>query len=275
MPEGEIVDGAAGAGSSGSAAGASGSGAAGSTSTGSHSSGTSQPAAKWEDDPRAKGMLADLQKERKARQDYETRHRELESNLAEERRRVAALTGIQPQSKEDVLDQQVRDRFKQLFPHLADLTPDDVQAIREGKLAAASSEAFQTQQWTNHHRGMLGAVHEAIAKDLGELNERQIKRINAAYVTQCEQDPAFMKQVEAGNKAAVLQFATEYLEDFVAPVTRKVTAQEAGRFRPVPGGRERSLPMKGDKPIDVNDPKAVEDFLVAGVKAKGGQFGRR
>jgi hypothetical protein len=33
--------------------------------------------------------------------------------------------------------------------------------------------------------------------------------------------------------------------------------------------------VQGEKKIDVNDPKAVEDMLVAGFRERGGTFGRR
>src|SRR5882724_3578411 len=61
----------------------------------------SQPEYKWEDDTRTEGQLADLQKERKARQDHERKLAEYETQLTEERRRVAALTGITKPSPEE------------------------------------------------------------------------------------------------------------------------------------------------------------------------------
>lgn len=245
---------------SGSAAG---SGAAG--------SGTPPPAPKWEDDPRAKGMLADLQKERKARQDYERRQGESDARLAERERQIAALTNTRTPSKEDADIEAVRDRFKQLYPHLADLTAEDVEAIREAKTQGAQTNSFIEQQWTNHHASMIADVHAGIAKEMGDLSPRQIARINAAYVREAESNPEFMTKLEKGDKSATQQFVKEYLEDFVAPVQRKQNADNVNRFRTVPNGKDRSVPLPGEKKIDPNDNDAVMKML---VDSRKGQFGR-
>jgi hypothetical protein len=99
-----------------------------------------------------------------------------------------------------------------------------------------------------------------------------VQRINQAYVAEAEQNPEFLKRHDAGDPKLIEEFVKNYVEDFVEPVRRKVTASQAGRFRPVPEGRERSTPMAGGKAIDVKDDKAVMDMLVSSRK---GQFGRR
>jgi hypothetical protein len=54
-----------------------------------------------------------------------------------------------------------------------------------------------------------------------------------------------------------------------------VTQQESQRFRAVPSGKDRGIVTHGEKKIDVNDPKAVEDVLVRGFRERNGEFGRR
>lgn len=240
--------------------------------SGATGSGTPPPAPKWEDDPRAKGMLADLQKERKARQDYERRQAESDTRLAERERQIAALTNTRTPSKEEGDEQAVRDRFKQLYPHLADLTAEDVEAIREAKTQGAQTNSFIEQQWTNHHATMLADVHSGIAKEMGDLTPRQIARINAAYVREAESNPEFMSKLEKGDKTATQQFVKEYLEDFVAPVQRKQNADNLSRFRPVPNAKDRSMPLPGEKKIDPNDNDAVMKML---VESRKGRFGRQ
>lgn len=246
----------------------------GSTSTG--TAGTtqaaSQPAPKWEDSPQYKGQIQELQKERKARQDFERRFTEHEARLAERDRQIAALTGAKTPSKGEAETEAIRERFKELFPHLAELTQEDIEAIRESKASNAQTQQFQEQHWTNHHKALIGQVHAEIAKELGDLTPRQIKRINAAYVAEAEQNPDFMEKISSGDKSAIMQFVKEYLEDFVGPITRKQNADNATRFRTVPNAKDRSVPLPGEKKVDPNDNDAVMKML---VDSRKGRFGRQ
>lgn len=245
-------------------------GAASTTSTGSTQA-PSQPAVKWEETPQYRGQVAELQKERKARQDFERRLLETEARATERDRQIAALTGAKIPSKDDAEVQAIRDRFKEVFPHLADLTPEDIQAIRESKARGSQTDAFVEQHWTNHHTALVKEVHAGIAKELGELSPRQIKRINAAYVAEATDNPEFMQRISSGDKTAVAEFVKDYLEDFVGPIQRKQNADNVSRFRLVPGAKDRSIPVAGEKPIDPNDNEAVMKMLVANRK---GKFGR-
>ena len=268
-PEG---DGGAGGGAAGVAdAGGASSGSTSSTGAAGSTQATSQPAVKWEDDPRAKGMLADLQKERRARQQYEQKQTEIAARLEERERQIAALTNTRTPNKDEAEEQAVRDRFKQLYPHLADLTAEDVEAIREAKQMGSQYQQSEEARWTSHHSTMIAEVHSGIAKELGDLTPRQITRINAAYVRECEANPEFMQRVERGDKTATAQFVSEYLEDFVGPVKRKQAADNVSRYRTVPNGKDRSVPVPGGKPIDPNDNDAIMKMM---VESRKGQFGR-
>lgn len=245
--------------------------ASGSAASGAAGSGTPTPSTKWEDTPQYKGQVAELQKERKARQLIEANQTRLQAEVDEWKRKTGALSGVVTPSKDQADENAIRERFKQLFPHLADLTAEDVEAIRESKGQAAQTTQFVEQQWSNHHSAMLKDVHAGIAKEIGDLNERQVRKLNAAYVAQCEHDKDFMKRIENGDKTATAQFVTEYLEDFIEPVKKKQNAADASRFRAVPNGKDRSVPIPGERPIDPNDNDAVMKMLVASRK---GQFGR-
>lgn len=224
----------------------------------------SQPEYKWEEDARTKGAIADLQKERKARQEHERRLAELETNLAEERRRVGALTGLTPPSKEQADTDLVRSKILELYPELAELgSISDIKAALEEQ---------QVQGFANHSKGMIAQIHRGIAAEYGDLTDRQKRRINAAYLYENQVNPAFHARHNQGDPSLITEFVKEMVEDLVEPIKRKVTASEAGRFRPVPGGRDRSSPMKGEKKIDPTDNNAVMSMLVASRK---GRFGQR
>src|SRR4051812_3006810 len=63
--------------------------------------GTPPSGGKLEDDPRYRGMMSDLQKERKARQQYDADLKAAKAELDQERRRVQALAGVNPKSKDE------------------------------------------------------------------------------------------------------------------------------------------------------------------------------
>lgn len=213
----------------------------------------SQPEYKWEDDTRTKGQLADLQKERKARQEYEKRVADYESKLTEERRRVAALTGNTPPDPKQADSDLVRAKILELMPELADLG-----SISEMR---AALEEQQVQGHANHSRRMMEQIHKGISAEYGDLSDRQKRRINAAYLYENQSNPEFHARHNQGDPALVAEFVKEMIEDLVDPIKRKVTTSEAARFRPVPGGRDRSTPLKGEKP------KSGEEMLRAHFKA--------
>ena len=142
---------------SGAASGATGSsGAATGSAAASTGSGSPSPSSKWEDDPRAKGMIADLQRERKARQDFEKRLTESDARATERDRQIAALTNSRIPSKEEADASEIKERFAQLFPHLGGLTEEDVEALRELKDQRGQLQQAIVDQYANHSRRKHG-----------------------------------------------------------------------------------------------------------------------
>lgn len=224
------------------------------------------------------GVKADLAKERKARQQYDADLKAAKAELETERRRVKAALGIEQPNESDVEAGAVRERFKALYPHLADLTEEDVKALRAMKATAGNFEQTTNHYWSQHNVKMIGSVVDTIAKELGggELSPRQKQRIAQAYAQEATVNEEFLDRHEKGDKSLITEFAKQWIEDWVEPARRKATQQETQRFRPVPSGKDRNIVTHGDKKIDVNDPKAVEDFLVKGFRERNGEFkGRR
>ena len=127
-----------------------------------------------------------------------------------------------------------------------------------------------------HHRGTgkatrtcktaggIGAKFVELARSVYRTNDRRAqtkRRINAAYLYENQSNPEFHARHNQGDPALIAEFVKEMIEDLVDPIKRKVTTSEAARFRPVPGGRDRSTPLKGEKP------KSGEDMLRAHFKA--------
>lgn len=231
------------------------------------------------EDPRIKGLLADLQKERAARQRFENDHRTTAAELERERKRVLALSGINPRSKEQEDEDLIRERLNRLYPGLAELTPEDLKALREARGQMDEIRNATTGQWKAHGQKMLTAVTTAAQKGLGggKLSDRQSARIQQAYVEEARSNPDFLARHEAGDPGLVDEFVNGWLEDFAEPARRSALQQEtlSARRPRVPGGKDRSIVGANDKPIDVKDDTAVGDLLVKGFKERGGQFGRR
>jgi len=214
----------------------------------------SQPEPKWEDDPRVKGMLADLKKEREARQAHERKLAELDGTLKEERRRIAALAGITTPSKQETDTASIRARLAEVYPELAELG-----SISDIKNAL---EEQQVQGYASHSRNMIAKIHAGIAAEYGDLTDSQKRRINAAYLYENQNNPEVHARHNAGDPTLIDEFVKGWLTDVADPIKRKMTAAEATRFRAVPGGRDRSTPVRGEKP------KTGEDMLRAHYREK-------
>jgi hypothetical protein len=223
-------------------------------------------------------LLADLKKERAARQKFEHDYGTTNTELERERKRVLALSGIEVKSKDQEDEALIRERLERLYPWMKDLTAEDIQAVRESRGQMDEIRSATTHTWKAHGQKMLTAVTGGVQKALGgKLSERQATRIQQAYVEEARSNPEFLARHEAGDQTLVDEFVQGWLDDFVEPGRRSALASETRETRRprVPGGKDRSIVGANDKPIDVKDEKAVEDLLVKGFKERGGQFGRR
>lgn len=223
------------------------------------------------------GFKADLAKERKARQQYDTDLKAARAELATEKQRLQLAMGITPKSQGETEEEEVRQRFAALYPDIASLTKDDVQALREMRKTNSSLQETTNHYWSQHGRQMVGSVVDAVAKELGgDLSDRQKQRIATAYAQEANANEDFLARHEQGDKTLISEFAKQWIEDWVEPARRQAVKQETQRYRPVPSGRDRNLVTHGDKKIDVTDNKAVEDLLVKSYREKNGEFsGRR
>lgn len=220
------------------------------------------------------GMLADLKTERAARQAAETRHKEQETVLARERKRSQILADLDPKTDEERSTDEVKAAFAKLFPHLANLTQEQIERIQA--VAEQGDELKTTTQkyWENHGRQMLGRVHASISDELGggDLTPRQRQSITNAYIAEAQANPEFLSRHEAGDDTLVAEFVKNFIEDWGGPIRRNVTATEVNRARPLPNGRGRNVQGAAPKKIDFNNPKAVEDAMVESFKNHGGTF---
>ena len=225
-------------------------------------------------DAEKKAFIADLQKERRARQAVEQQANSYKTQYETEQRRVRALSGVEPQNPQEAEATAVRERFAQLYPELAGLTKEDIDALRE--LRGRSSELEETTQhyWQSHGRTMLGSLESEVAKafDGDKLSPSQSKVLRAAYVQAAQDDPEFLARHEQGDPTLITEFAKTFAEDWIKPAQRKAAAVDFNSRRPLPAGKDRSVAAPGGKKIDVTNDKEVSDFLLAGYRERGGRF---
>lgn len=231
---------------------------------------------KW--DTERAGLLRDLQTERTKRQGHETQLSTFQAQIAEQNARIQALAGVAPKSKDDIEAESIKTAFAKLYPELAGLTKEDIEAIRENKNASATLKDFQQRQWDTHARSMVSQVESKVKEELGgkdDLTPRQTRALRAAFAAFIETDEGLAERYDKGDAALIDEFVKDYVADWFEPVRRKTERTTVESRVRVPSGKDRAIPGT-DKKIDVTDPKAVEDVLVAGFKKRGGEFtGRR
>ncbi len=225
-----------------------------STSVGVKAPATSQPEYKWEDDTRTRAMREDLQKERKTRQEHADAVAAQKAEAEQWRQKALALSGLQPQDPKLADAESIRAKILELMPELA-----DVSSIADMK---AALEEQQVQGYAAHSKTMIAQIYKAIAAEYGELTDSQKRRINAAYVYENQANPEIHARHNAGDPALIAEFSKAFIDDMVEPIRKKTAASEASRFRPVPGGRDRSTPIKGEQP------KTGADMLRAHFREK-------
>jgi hypothetical protein len=254
------------------AAGGQGTGATGNTGQG------GQTANPW--DAEKRGILGDLQKERTARQRYEREYATAQAELASERRRVQALAGVNPRSEQEVLDDQVSARLRQLnvprSEKLANLSDEQIDRLLRVADNADNFEATINQQWKSLATRMMDSAVTEMSKVMGgDLTERQQTKLKTAYYNAAASDPNFLARHEAGDPKLVQEFVKEFVEDFVEPGRRKALSDEQNRMRRVPSSRDRSVVGNSGKKVDLSKDDEFADAAAAAFKAHGGAFGGR
>lgn len=226
------------------------------------------------DDKKYQGLTADLQKERKARQDAIIANERTQAELAQVRKQMQALAGITPKDDAEQEFDAIRAQFAKVFPGLAKLTDAQIEKLMGVADKADSLSEATTHHWQRHGSTMLDALEKAVVDEIGgDLTERQKKALTQAYVNEAQTNDDFLKKHEAGDLDQLTAFAKEWVGDWMTAASRKVTKNAVGQFRPVPRGGDRSTTgTGGGKKIDFKDEKAVEDAMVESFRSRGGQF---
>lgn len=230
------------------------------------------------DDARVRGLLADLQKERTARQGFEQKLTEATTRHTDLDRRFKALAGVTEPSEAEAERFQIRERLKAMVPELSELI-DGGMSLKEIKDTLAEMKGLQQSAnagYMQRGRAVRAQVLEAATDAYGgTLSERQQNRLIDALVFHLATNDELRVRYEEGDDAPITAFVNEYIEDFIKPAARQATAQDVNRLRPVPRGRDRNIVATAAKKIDFTDDKAIMDAMVEDFQVRGGEFGRR
>jgi hypothetical protein len=219
-------------------------------------------------------MLADLARERKSRQDYERRVTAIEAEREQDRRRMAALAGINVPTKDDQARESIKAEIAQMYPALGKLTPEQLDKVEALLAKSDSLEAAVNHHWTNHANGMIDKVFAGVEKTIGgKMSARQQQRLGQLYLAEAsnEQNPEFLRRHDAGDPTLIEEFVKTFVEDFFEPARRQAIAEQTRRQRPVPDGKGRSLSVGGKK-IEIKNDTDFGNAMTAAFRENGGQF---
>ena len=129
-----------------------------------------------QDDKRDQGILADLKRERQQRQQFEQENTRFRAELEAERRRVQALAGVTPKTKDQTDAEEIRESLGKLYPFLNQL--DESKTERLLQLLESSDTIQETvrRTWYDRALQMVESVEKEISDEIGgELTQRQIQ----------------------------------------------------------------------------------------------------
>lgn len=231
----------------------------------------------WEAEKKA--FIADLQKERRARQASEQQSNTYKTQYETEQKRVRALSGVDPLNPVEAEAAEVRARFKQVVPReqlleMLGLDEEDIKSLKGSKQSQERQAELETQHWDRHGREMRAAFEKEVLAELGgdKLTDRQTRSLISTFVQACNENPELKTRYDRGDTSVFKEFTQEWVEDWLKPAQRKAAAADAGQRRPLPSGKDRSVPVSGGKKIDVTNDDAVAEFLAAGYRERGGRF---
>jgi len=203
------------------------------------------------------------------------RTRKLESDLATERQRVQALSGVQPTKPEEAEKQAVADAFFALFPQFQ-LFKDPAVADRLSKLLERSDEISHASDavWDGLTRRTLDSIASKFADetgvDLADITDRDRRELAALFFQLAQDDPqGFQTRYEREDPKLVDEFLARLKTRYFDPIRRREAAGFV-RGQPRVPNTGSSRPVVTTPPkIDYNDREAVEDAAVNYLKERG------
>ena len=216
-----------------------------------------------------------------------SRAAELEGQLAEERRRVAALAGTAPQDPGTEKSEKIKEAFFGLpgigsrMKALMDLPDDQFAALMAtpGQLSTLNNET--TSRWAAHSDRQIATISEHIAESLGveSLDQEQQDEVRVSFArwiknkAQAEFDATGQmpsaKRYEAGDPKLLQEFSTAFAKRWTVPARRGAVATNVNRARPVPSSGGRQMTTSVQRPAAFTSLDERIDYAANLAKERG------
>jgi len=198
----------------------------------------------------------------------------LNAELAAERKKVQALSGVVPTSKEDEEWEAARALLEKKYPGLAMLS--DAQIVKKLQKVFDTSESIQAnsdQQWQNQGIRSFKELEALAAKELkGDLSPRGKRALRAAFIDYVQSDEEAGERYVTGDTELIKEFWLDYQKSFIDPVRRSQNAsvvERGSRLRMPRGGNSAANVPAVPKP-DFTNEDSVHNGAWAALKARLG-----
>lgn len=220
---------------------------------------------------------------------------ELEAQLAERDRKIAALAGVTPADPNSEKAKQIDAAFRAQYPHLVpllDLSKEQIEALTRTPQALDRTSQIEAREWARHGKAQMASLYTQVADAIGadDLNDDQkgdlresfsswfksrcISEARAQGLESPEDSPTF-KRYEDGDPKLLEEFTQRYTSTWVDPVRRRLTQQTVTtRTRPVPNSGGRQQVTQTQRPEKFNSLDERLDYAAKLYKERGGAFDR-
>lgn len=218
------------------------------------------------------------------------RTKDLETQLQERDRKIAALAGVSPTDPDQSKADKVKEAFFQMFPaakELLSLDADKVKSILNVPALEKKAEAAEARVWQKHADSQVAQISERLAEQLGadKLSPRQEAGVRIAFQdwlkSRCQSElrashgeaSATLTAYESGNSSDLLDaFVKEYAEDWITPARRQATATNVNRARAVPNSSGRTPVTSVTKPATFKTLDERLDYAANLAQERGMRF---
>jgi hypothetical protein len=196
----------------------------------------------------------------------------LRAELEAERRKVLALSGVQPKSEQDVELEATRKVLEKMYPGLAKLSDAEFVKKLEGSISAAESLQANTEQyWTNQGARSFRELEDFAKKELGgDLTPRGKRALRAAFIDYVQSDEDASRAYVEQDPEVVSRFWEEYKKTFIDPVRRTNNAnlmERQNRLR-VPRGGGSAPHVPAPKKPDFKNEDDVHNSAWEAIKQR-------
>lgn len=211
--------------------------------------------------------------------------KDLESQIAERDRKIAALAGVQPVDPKTQKAEQVKEAFLEMFPqfkHLANLSDEQMQALLQTPQRVGQATEAESREWARHGKTQLNSLYSSVADVIGAdtLNDDQKSDLKDSFASwfkskvQSElqatggESSATLSKYEDGDQTLIEEFTKRYTANWVEPARRKLTQQTLTRTRPVPNSQGRAQ-VTSKRPEKFNSLDERLDYAASMLQDQG------